>query len=160
MRSAASGQQTERGTSLPADVSRSVAARHQEALSSALTKLSAAAQKAISAVDVADNPAIDIDVPAALAAVADQAATVQRMLAELAPFNYPDVTPELTHELAERGHCTKGGTIASGDAYCQCGTWKASDCPDPESRRRSRKEHMDLVLRLRLENTANTANQA
>jgi hypothetical protein len=84
MRSAASGQQTERGTSLPADVPRSVAAQHQEALSGALTKLSATAQKAISAVDVADNPAIAIDVPAALAAVADQAAAVQRMLAELA----------------------------------------------------------------------------
>lgn len=65
-------------------VPRSVAAQHQEALSSMLTKLSAAAQKAISAVDVADNLAIDIDVPAALAAVADQTAVVQRMLSELA----------------------------------------------------------------------------
>lgn len=65
------------------------------------------------------------------------------------------MTPVLTHELAERGHCTKGGTIASGTAYCQCGTWNAADFPDAESRKRSRKEHMNLVLQLRLENTAN-----
>lgn len=66
------------------------------------------------------------------------------------------MTQELTHELAERGHCTKGrGTIASGNVSCQCGTWNAADFPDAESRKQSRKEHMRLVLKLRLENTAN-----
>lgn len=65
------------------------------------------------------------------------------------------MTPELTHELAERGHCTKGrGTISSGNTYCQCGTWNGADYPDVESRQRSRKEHMNRVLQLRLENTA------
>jgi hypothetical protein len=33
----------------------------------------------------------------------------------------------MTQAQAEGGHCTRGGTIRSGKAVCQCGYWKASD---------------------------------
>lgn len=61
-------------------------------------------------------------------------------------------TKELTAELAERGHCTQGGTIASGNAVCECGTWAAADSLDAESRKISRKAHLNRVGELRKQN--------
>ncbi len=52
----------------------------------------------------------------------------------------------MTPQQAWGGHCTRGGTIASGNAVGQCGLWAASDYPDAESRKAGRKEHMALVL--------------
>jgi hypothetical protein len=56
----------------------------------------------------------------------------------------------MTPGQANGGHCTKGGTIASGLAVCQCGAWFAADYPDPAARRAARKEHLDLVVAMRL----------
>lgn len=50
----------------------------------------------------------------------------------------------LTPEQARSGHCTRGGTIVSGKAVCQCGAWTAADGPG------TRKEHLAEVLRVRL----------
>lgn len=58
-------------------------------------------------------------------------------------------TVELTPLLAQKGHCTLGGTIASGDAVCQCGAWAAAEYPDAEARKAARKEHMNLVGEMR-----------
>ena len=57
---------------------------------------------------------------------------------------------EMTQRQANGGHCTNGGTIASGAAVCQCGAWAAADYPDAESRKAGRKEHFALVLAMRL----------
>lgn len=58
-------------------------------------------------------------------------------------------TVELTPLLARKGHCTLGGTIASGEAVCQCGAWAAADYPDAETRKATRKEHLNLVGEMR-----------
>lgn len=58
-------------------------------------------------------------------------------------------TVELTPQLAKKGHCTLGGTIASGDAVCQCGAWAAADYPDAETRKAARKEHFAMVGEMR-----------
>jgi hypothetical protein len=58
-------------------------------------------------------------------------------------------TVEMTPQLAQKGHCTLGGTIASGKALCQCGAWAAADYPDAETRKAARKEHLNLVGEIR-----------
>ncbi len=52
----------------------------------------------------------------------------------------------MTPQQAWGGHCTSGGTIASGAAVCQCGLWAAADHPDAESRKAGRKQHLAEVL--------------
>lgn len=58
----------------------------------------------------------------------------------------------MTPQQARGGHCTSGGTIASGAAVCQCGTWSAANYPDPAARKLARKEHLALVDMIRREN--------
>jgi hypothetical protein len=61
--------------------------------------------------------------------------------------------PELTVERANGGHCTRGGTIASGQAVCQCGDWNSADYPDPASRKLARQLHLAQVYALRTSET-------
>ena len=55
----------------------------------------------------------------------------------------------MTPEVAESDHCTHGGTITSGAAVCNCGTWRASDYRTPADRKEARKAHLSDVLTTR-----------
>lgn len=50
---------------------------------------------------------------------------------------------EMSSRQALGGHCTRGGTLKSGKAVCECGTWDATNGPG------TRKEHLAEVRRIR-----------
>lgn len=85
-------------------------------------------------------------------------AALERRLAglaeELRKYGYGVTEPAeivMTTEQARGGHCTSGGTIASGEAVCECGEWRAADYSTPAARQLSRKIHLDEVELLRTE---------
>lgn len=88
-------------------------------------------------------------------------AALERRLAgfveELRRHGYKVTEPDevvMTTAQARGGHSLSGGTIASGQAVCQCGKWRAADYDTPIARHLSRKLHLDEVELLRTQETS------
>jgi hypothetical protein len=65
-------------------------------------------------------------------------------------FTPPTFATEMSIQQARGGHCTRGGTIASGAAVCECGTWSAAAFPNALARTLARKQqHLNQVAAMR-----------
>jgi hypothetical protein len=79
------------------------------------------------------------------------------LAAELRRYGYEVVEPaeiDMTVAQARGGHSTRGGTIASGAAVCECDKWRAADYDTPDARKLARKLHLDEVELLRTQETS------
>lgn len=81
------------------------------------------------------------------AALAARQRRLAALVAELREAGYTVAEPSepMTVEQANGGHCTRGGTIASGQAVCQCGDWDSADYPNPAARKLARQLHLAQV---------------